>query len=108
MAGDTTSGGGAVGLGKWTGSYFWYVWMMPPGGGEFINRFLPSSPRMPLPNSFYQAAASRETGRANGVSRGLSQVHRQPRTRAASRLGPALASRCMQHRHYHRREALGA
>src|SRR5262245_13923662 len=24
------SGGGAVGLGKWMGSNFWYVWMMPP------------------------------------------------------------------------------
>jgi hypothetical protein len=30
-SGDTMSGGGAVGLGKLRGSYFWYVWIMPPG-----------------------------------------------------------------------------
>ena len=29
-AGETRSGGGCVGLGKRTGSYFWYVWMTPP------------------------------------------------------------------------------
>ncbi len=31
-ADDTMSGGGCVGLGKFLGSYFWYVWITPPRG----------------------------------------------------------------------------
>ena len=27
---ESRSGGGCVGLGIFFGSYFWYVWMMPP------------------------------------------------------------------------------
>src|SRR5262245_59360782 len=43
IAADARSGGGAVGLGNCTGSYFWYVWMTPPGGGcLFIRRNVPS------------------------------------------------------------------
>ena len=30
IAGVAKSGGGAAGDGKLIGSYFWYVWMMPP------------------------------------------------------------------------------
>src|SRR5687767_13711347 len=39
-AGDTRSGGGCVGAGRLTGSYFWYVWMMPPRLSRLAMRLL--------------------------------------------------------------------
>src|SRR5262245_52944471 len=39
ITGETRSGGAAVGLGNSTGSYFWYVWMMPPRYLELILDF---------------------------------------------------------------------